>query len=229
MPVSGLGIEQSTRRYQGFFGRWGAKANLRGVLNYVLPVAVVDRFQGIEEGSYRAITAITDGALNEYPACFFGGISGVTTRDDVELEIVQIRVALGVDALTPPGYNLVAHMFTPIAPYNPVTNLNPVGTFLPGMMLDPAFTRGSMIGFGGSNPALSADTGFVLSAHESLTGTLSTAFYLFDLFGDRDGQLREPLRLPVGAGLAFQWKYRAVGIRTRMMASLLYRERGVLS
>lgn len=229
MPIDpGLGTHSSSRAFQGFLGRWGiAGANLRSVWNTVFPVAIVDRYRGEEEGSLYALTAETPGALNEHPAIFFGAISEVETRDNVELEIIGISAGFGASATPPdsidPG---LFHVFTPIAPYNPVVNLNPVGVFIPGMFLNRAFTRGSGIAFAGTNPAFPAYEGAIgWQTHMRRDSQLSTTpNRSLAEFEAGNMYLPEPIRIHAGFGLAFQL-FNPGSLILRLRVSLLYRQR----
>ncbi len=148
----GIGTERSSKAFQDFFARWGAKANLRSVWNTVVPVTIVDRFRGEDEGSLYALTGYTPGAANEHPAIFMGAAQGATTRDDTALEILGWYGGFAVTASVA-IINPVLNIFSPEYPYNPVLNQKPVGVFIAGLFTNRSFTRGEAIAFGGSNPA----------------------------------------------------------------------------
>jgi hypothetical protein len=229
VPIDpGIGTERSARGFQDFFARWGAKANLRSIFNFVVPVALVDRFRGDDEGSLFALTAETPGALSEHPAVFFGAISGVSTRDDVDLEILSFTVGTIATNMPPNALQPASlHIFTPVSPYNPVLNLNPVGTFIPGMFTNKAFTRGSGIAFAGSNPAWPAGAGslgFMLTNRQASLGTASPDYEALVGFYGTVPVLGAPIRLFAGSGLAFQL-YNPGSLTLSLRVSILYRQR----
>ncbi len=234
----GIRLEQSTTRFQRFFRHWGAKANLRGVFNFVQPVAVVDRSYGPDEGALRGLTGESLGAPVEFPAVFFGGLPDADgiIRVDMFLHALKAwKTTAGFNL--PGGYPDEFHLFTPEFPYDPVVNLNPVGLFVPGLNLDDPLSRGRVGMLGGSNPALSR-TGlefiFVAPSSDLFIGSLLPfgvgrftadtpdppgGFQVFD----------PPLRIPAGSGVSVQWRHRGapafetLGLR----CSILYHERAL--
>lgn len=205
------------------------------MLDSVLPVAVVDRFRGPEEGSLRGITGQSLGAVNEFPAVFFGGRPDADGIIRVDIDVHQINVWLDVQIAVLPAVRTVqVNLFTPEAPYDPVTNQNPLGIFVPSLNLDPAFTRGRAAMIGGSNPVngpiglelvlwndgFSRTPGFVRNMSRALSNQAEPfAPWLFD----------PPLRIPAGNGIAIQWLDAGDGVSvTGMTVTMLYNERGIL-
>lgn len=222
--------------YNRLFSHWRAPTgNLKRMLDSVLPVAVVDRFRGPEEGSLRGITGQSLGNLNEFPAIFFGGLPDSDGVIRVDIEIHQISVWLDVRGAVLPGNRIVqVNMFTPEAPYDPVTNQNPVGIFIPALNLDPAFTRGRAAMLGGSNPAV-GPIGFELVLYVSDTTRSIGAVRSMWLSstGQREATppipFDPPLRIPAGNGIAIQWLEPGSGASIPgMTVSILYHERGIL-
>jgi len=249
--VSAPGFSRTTKRFQNLFRRWGGeKANLRGIWDQVLPVIIVDRFRGPDEGSLRAITGESQGASVEFPAIFFGALPDPDGTIRVEVEIHKMAVwkanfsdlANGPPALTNGDF----HLFTPIEPYDPVVNLNPVGQFVPGLNLDPPFTLGRVRMIAGSNPALPIDVGlqlthfntrFPLRIETPLPSTMDhdrlvtvPTVYKTDWI-----DFNPPLRLPAGplgksGGIACQWLNNSAATplaRLGMRWTVLYNERPI--
>ena len=135
-----------TKRTLDLFGRWGdPRTQLRGMMDMVLPVAVVDRFRDDDEGSIFGLNAFTTGPVGEFPSISFG--SNVN-----DWELLQIA-SISMDYNSGAGTLIQAiHMFTPIAPYNPATTIVPLGFFTPGMINNRAFTLGSVQAIGGTTP-----------------------------------------------------------------------------
>lgn len=204
-----------TKRTLDFFGRWGdSRTNLRGMLDTVLPVAVVDRFRDDAEGSIFGIQAFAAaGPANQFPSVSFG--SGV--NDWELLAVTQMELQLSLV-----GNRVVhAHMFTPIEPYNPAATPAPVGFFANGLLTNRDFTFGTVQAIGGYNPALPPLFGpgiqgpFVLNnaARSPIILDLAEA-YNFPI----------PIRIYRDTTLTFQW----IGTNTGtidMDVSILYRER----
>jgi len=205
------------------------------MLDSVLPVAVVDRFRGPEEGSLRGITGQSLGAINEFPAVFFGGLPDADGTIRVDITVHQINVWLdGRVAALPANRVVQIHVFTPEAPYNPTANQNPVGIFVPSLNLDPAFTRGRAAMIGGSNP-VGGPIGFELTLFFNQF-TRTPGFVRNMSIGNVD-QFRAfhtwafdpPLRIPAGNGIAVQWlDSGAAGFIPGMTVTMLYHERGIL-
>lgn len=243
--MSAPNFVRSTKRYQDLFRRWGAKANLRGIWDSVIPVIVVDRFRGPEEGSLRAITGESQGAPSEFPACTLTGLPDAEGRFRTEIVIHRMAAWKKNFSFVQPGppvnTNSDVHLFTAVAPYDPVVNLNPVGGFESGMNLDPPFTRGTVRMLCGSNPAIPAQIGLMLThfnAERSLTG--GEPYPIDDDFNRTVDTPRRhetnwidfnpPLRLPAGANLTIQWLNAATGTPAAQMGlrwTVLYHERGV--
>ena len=226
--------------YNRIFSHWRAPTgNLRQMLDSVLPVAVVDRFRGPEEGSLRGITGQSLGTVSEFPAVFFGGIPDADGVIRVDIEIHQINVWLDVRvALLMGGVGtprvVQVNLFTPEAPYNPVVNPNPFGIFIPALNLDPSFTRGRAGMLGGSNPVV-GPIGFEMCLQTSQANR-SVGFVrnMEAAFVNQEARYAAqrfdpPLRIPAGNGVAIQWLDPGDGIAvTGLTATLLYNERGIL-
>ena len=151
MPVGRIDWLPPVRSFRNFFGTYGTTSgSIRGVLNGIMPVAVVDRYRDDEEGSHFAITATALVAAGQHGAFSFG-----STTDDWEL--LSANVSYFFSAGIPQGSvwctrNLM--MYTPDASYQPVVTPSPVGIWIPGLQTDWSFTNGSVVGFTGHNPTL---------------------------------------------------------------------------
>lgn len=226
----GMGSEYSSRRFQRFFRRWGALSNLRSVLNYVQPVTLVDRFRDDDEGSLFAVYFETGSAVNEHPAILFG--SNVET---VDLEIVGLQAWYSWQA-PPLGvfvWNMLCHVFTPLAPYNPVANVNPVGVGVPGLMTNERFTRGNSYAIGGHNPALPAYPGWTgwVCARGARQTNIGDAGLWFAVGVDGIANIlpnERPLRLYGTDGVSIQLVNPGGGLPLALAVTILYRERAIL-
>jgi len=138
-----------TKRVLDLFGRWGdSRTNLRSMMDSVIPVVVVDRFRDDDEGSVFGMSAFAAGSpavAGQLPSVSFG--SAVNDWELIQVVCTQIRFNLNL-----PGLNQ-AHLFTPIAPYNPALTPSPVGFFGPGLLPNRNFTFGTLQAIGGYNPA----------------------------------------------------------------------------
>jgi len=227
----------------GLFARWRAKNTLRRMLDSVLPVVVVDRWRGTEEGSMRGITGqmIPDFIPTGHNAFFFGGLPDPDGVIRVEIEIHRMKAWINprtsIPANAPRQYNL----FTPEAPYNPVEFPAPAGVFIPSLNLDPAFTRGRAGMLAGWNP-LPGPLGLMLVLFRDLStlqagepvpigaarNTTSTS-----MGPDIDGANQwivfdPPLRIPAGNGISLQDLTFDTGGDRGMFWTILYHERGIL-
>ena len=208
-----------TRRTLDLFGRWGdPRSQLKSMLDGVLPVAVVDRFRGDDEGSIFGIDAFCTGNNNQFPSISFG-----SSVNDWELLAIN---QYAIDWAGLGGSKIFqAHLFTPIFPYNPALTLAPVGFFSPGLLLNRAFTFGTVSGLGGTNPALPALFGPSMLGPGS-TGNVGLirwftngSRYVFD----------PPIRVYKDITLTLQWTGTIGNTPLSMFMSILYRERPKVS
>ncbi len=210
-----------TKRTLDFFGRWGdPRTNLRSMLSGVMPVAVVDRFRDDDEGSIYGINAFSGGTANEFPAVAFG--SGTN-----DWELLAIT-ALWVDwNLAQFSKDFEFHMFTPINPYNPVLTPSPVGFFNNGLLTNRAFTFGTVIALGGTNPNVPVILGPTLNQRQAGVGSTGE----FQCFRSASAPVFDPpIRIYRDTTLAIQF-IGGIGITvpTAMVCSILYRERPKVS
>jgi len=218
-PFPGAGWFPIVRNFQDFFGRFASyTTNLRAVANWVLPVTVIDRFRGDDEGSLFGIEVFTPSAVSQFPACAFGSA-------DLDFEVWAICFGF----IVPPGFTSGAdapiHVFTPIAPYNPIVNLNPVGVFVPGLITNAAFSFGAVQGAGGSNIALPLVRGHGLHYGRVFSSTVTTTYP-----GSNEGaggyhQFNPPIRVRKDSTLAVQSQFANVGDTFPMRVSILYNQR----
>ncbi len=179
-----------TRRTLDLFGRWGdSRTQLRAMLDHIIPVVVVDRFRDDQEGSMFGIHARGGRTGTETPSVSFG-----SAVNDWELHKIT---SLSYSASNRP-FTIGAHMFNPIAPYNPATFLSPVGLFAPALINNRAFTFGTVNAIGGSNPTLPAIVGPSVVPFLDNPGNLTLeAFTPIDF--------DPPIRVYRDSTLTFQW------------------------
>lgn len=175
MPVQGLGFEGPVRSFRNFFGTYGTTGgSIRGLANFILPVAVVDRYRDDNEGSLFGLTMT---AQKTSPASHIAFAVG-SPADDWELVGANFGVLVFGGGLPARGeFNLM--MYTPDATFLPVVTPSPVGIFQAGMNTDFAFTRGSVTGVAGFNPTLPTPFGdfpFQTFTQNFLTVFSSTVF-----------------------------------------------------
>jgi hypothetical protein len=223
----GVGLRSTTRDYQGLFRRWGAKANLRGVWNVATPVVVTDRYRGDDEGALRGLTAESLSAPNEAPAVFFGAFPDVTGDITADQEIHQVSVMANVpNAGALQSVRVEVHIFSPIAPYNPVLNPNPLGVFIPGLQTDFAFTSGRVIAVGGSNPLSAPNFGYQFIDRSLGVSSSSNLNWVNMNRGEDPYYFDPPIRLPAGQGMAIQAVPTFLaGTILRIRVAILYNER----
>lgn len=156
MPVLGLDWLTPTRALRNFFARFGViQGGIRGVLNAVIPVAIIDRYRDDHEGSIFAIT----GDAIDVPAGQHAAFAIGSAQDDWELLALQYGVWYHpVGAGTTQVHNLM--LYTPDSTYNPIVNPSPVGFYIPGLNPDFAFTLGSVFLAAGFNPTVPIRWGF---------------------------------------------------------------------
>jgi hypothetical protein len=209
-----------TKRSLDLFGRWGdPRTNLKSMLDTVLPVVVVDRFRGDDEGSIFGIRAVTGPIVNEYPSVNFG-----SAVNDWELLGVSAVGVFYTGAVGSKFFDI--HLFTPIAPYNPAVNLDPVGFFRSGLLNNRAFTFGTVSAIAGSNPGLPLIRGPSIQGPWSTT--ISTWVSFFEGFGNLSNQTT-PMRIYADTTLSFQYAGSLTGLPIYLDVSILYRERPKVS
>lgn len=185
MPPDGLGAEgTSGRDTTGLSNAWGTRGGslIRSILNYVVPVTVVERWYGDIEGSLFGQSAGTDGLNTQRPAVEFFSAS----RD---WELHAINAWYPIKAIefgaNPTEYQVTLHLFTAFAPYNPIESL-PTALTGPQLILNQGFNQGTVRGQGGTN-ALNAPfgAGWILSnaVHRTRILGSATVSQLSDSFG----------------------------------------------
>ncbi len=219
MSAPGIGYTNVGKRTADLFRRWrSSELGLRAMWNAILPVVVVDRYRDDDEGSIYGLTVFTGGNPTEFPSAAFG--SGV---NDWELLGIHAGIFFPVGAS---GFaNLRAHLFTPILPYNPVVNLNPVGFFSNQLLTNRDFTFGTVQGVGGTNPVLPFQTGFQPGGHHIVS---SIGGFFTPIWGFRSNYARfdPPIRIFADVTLAAQLISPVFGgLSTGWEVSILYRER----
>lgn len=214
-PPPGSGWNQNTRDFRDLFLRWGGLGgNIKALFDLAMPVVVVDRFRDDSEGSIFGIQAVTNGVNGEFSAVAFGS---AVNDWEIHKVVVSHVIIPAPGSIVDKGW----HMFTPIDPYNPVATVTPVGFFQPGLILNKAFTFGSVLGVGGANPVSATPQGPLgyLQGLTSFTGIHSMLplddHYRFD----------PPLRVPLDVTFAVQSLVAYGGARMEMRVSLWYNER----
>ncbi len=144
------GFIAHSRSFVELLARWGAAqlGQLGPLFAAVLPVVVVDRFRGPDEGNIWVITAETAGALGEHSAV---GIVSSDPLSDFELLSVTVN-QIPVTVVSFQDYSW--HICTPLASaVNPVANNTLVG-FVPGVITDLPVTFSPLTGFSGTAAGL---------------------------------------------------------------------------
>lgn len=216
----GLGTVQPAVGSQGFFTRWGAVAQLRSIWNTIVPVAVVDRWRGDDDGSVRGITAVCNGNVNEYPCVVFLAPTGQPGKSDVifEVDLVSFRRWVSQD---PGNFIYDLHLFSPEAAYNPIQNLSPIGIYNPGFSTHPNANWGSVVGLGGTNPALGSYVGWTMQKRTSPT---TAAGWWHSPSDTHPKPFNPPIRVFPGYMLAFQYRSKMNPGYLAMLVTMLYRE-----
>lgn len=208
-----------TKNTLDFFGRWGdSRTNLRGMMDTVIPVAVVDNFRDDDRGSVFGTSAFaTAGPANELPSVSFG--SDVNDWELLQITSWEVRFSTRINRI------VQDHMFTPFN-YNPAATVSPVGTFAPGLINNRDFTFGSVRGVGGYNPVVPPLIGATwLGPFGSLTDRSSVV-----PFAHPGLQMALPIRVYKDVTLTFQYVGTlGVGELVDLDVSILYRERPKVS
>lgn len=214
-PPPGAGWDQNVSDFTDLFLRWGGIGdNIRAIFNLAMPVVLVDRFRGEDEGSLFGIQGFANGANNEFSAVAFG--SGVNDWEIHRISVTTQTIPAPM-GITDKGW----HMFTPIDPYNPVVNLSPVGFFTPGLITNAGFTFGSVQGVGGSNAAFPAVPG-PIGYLQGLTSFANFTMLPTDVsFGGFD----PPIRIPADTTFTIQTLTAFAAARQDLRVSLIYNER----
>lgn len=153
-PAFGIDYLAPVRSFRNFFGRYGTTSgSIRGVLNAVIPVAVVDRFRDDTEGSLFGLTMATTVPAGRLCAFAMG-----SAADDWELLAANVG-EIGIRL--PTEFSTDFMVYTPDSTYIPVGLPSPVGFWEPGLNTDWSFTLSSVSGISGSNAALPARFGFM--------------------------------------------------------------------
>lgn len=150
----GLGYEQIVgAETQGIGAAWGTPRGslLRRIFNAVLPVAVVSEFRGESEGSVFGITAGSQyGSNGHRPAVEFFNTHFDWQIHEASLWFTVPQEFGGYPAVD--DYQLCfAHMFTPLAAYNPI-EFNTSGYWFPALVTNRAFSQGGLAAQFGTNP-----------------------------------------------------------------------------
>jgi hypothetical protein len=154
VPIAGLDWLAPVRSFRNFFGRYGTTSgSIRGVLNAIVPVAVVDRYRDDSEGSLFGLTATAIVPAGNYAAFVIGS----PTED---WELLSARFGL-FWYLNPPDWQFSNLMiYTPDTSYNPLQTPAPVGFYVPGLNTDWSYTLGSVVAIAGYNATLPPRFGY---------------------------------------------------------------------
>ncbi len=189
------------------------------MLDGVIPVVVVDTFRDDDEGSIYGINAFSLGAVNGFPSVSFGS----AVNDWECISITSVLLDRNSDLVHP----VRAHLFTPIFPYNPATTVNPVGFFTPGIIGNRAFTFGTVVGIGGSNPLLPGIFGI------DLNGRNDSGIGFTPLVPGINGEVfRPPVPLRIYRDVTLTIQFNGVftpGRQYGLEVTMLYRERPKVS
>jgi len=208
--IGGGGYEPTGRDFSLLFEHWGSLPdNLRAILNLAIPTVTVSRFRDDFEGSLWGIAVGTGGAANEFPAVALGSSTNAWEIHSIFCQNTGVAVGSVMRSR--------AHIFTPVFPYNPVLNLNPVGFFVPGFITNRAFSFGSVRGLAGTNPLFPAIQGPQFRGEGITNGAIN------DTSVSMDERFDPPLRIKQDQTFAIQ------GLSTNVFAagmavSILYNE-----
>ncbi len=185
MPPNGFGAEgTSGRDTTGLSNAWGTRGSslIRSILNYVVPVTVVERWYDDLTGSLFGQTANAPGANTQRPSVEFFSASR-----DWELHAVNAwypikAVEFGAN---PTEYQITLHLFTAFGGYNPIEFV-PTALTGPQLILNQSFNQGTVRGQGGSN-AVNAPfgAGWILAneVHRTRVHGTGTVSQLSDSWG----------------------------------------------
>lgn len=161
MPV--FGISDTARNYTRLGDKWGTIGGnaIRGLLNFCIPVSVIERFRDENEGGVYGLTAITPGfgtvlppnpQTAEFPACCF---TNLTTAFRIHRMNIVFNRGAPVFGAGGPGsnYQELINVYSPFGDYNPCAN-NVLGLFRPGLIARNPFVFGGTVGVSGTNPLL---------------------------------------------------------------------------
>jgi len=148
----GLGPEATGGRdTTGLGDAWGTRGGslVRSILNYVVPVTVVERWYGDNSGSLFAQTGNTNGAFEHRPSVEF-----FSARRDWEIHAANIWYPIRGTAQVgdPTEYQISTHIFTAFSGYDPI-EFNATALFGPQLITTQTFNQGTVRGQGGTNPA----------------------------------------------------------------------------
>jgi len=184
----GFGINDTARDWTTLANRWGTHGGnaIRGILNFALPVTVLERFRDENEGGVFGLTAFTGGfgltvgpgQTAEHPAVCITNPTQTTEILSVNISFNRFKPTILNGSF---NYTERIHMYTPFAPYNACVN-NTLGAFVPGLIARSPFGFGQTFALSGTNPALPAQPeGFFLC----VSGTRANEFV-----GRREGDVQ---------------------------------------
>lgn len=206
------------RSMRNFFGTYGTTTgSIRGVLNGIIPVAMVDRYRDDDEGSLFGMTVTAQGDANDHSTVAFG-----SSQNDWELVAANWGWfwPLGHPSGTVMMGNIM--MYTPPSTFQPITTFRPSGIFVPGLTPDWSFTFGSVNGFAGYNPNLPPIFGsFPFESHAKTTS--STLLNSVD-FNWQEAVFDPPIRIYRDVVLAFT-QIETFSRDMDLTVSIRYRER----
>lgn len=202
-----------TKRTLDLFGRWGdSRRMLRGMLDHVVPVVVVDRFRDDDEGSIYGIHIRGSNAgTTGIPSCSWG--SAINDWECLAL------TALSYSATAVPT-TIGMHIFSPIFPYNPAATISPAGFRVPGLINNRAFTLGTVQGVGGFNASFPANVGPNVFPFLRGASTVSASEPIY---------FDPPLRIYRDTTLTVQWNGDTFFGGMSISVDMLYRERPKVS
>jgi len=186
MPASGLGFDGPVRSFRNFFGTYGTVGGaIRGLANFIIPVAVVDRYRDDDEGSLFGLTMTAT-----VPAGRFAAFAIGSPQNDWELH--GLNAGYFISSAAPPRQFFNYMVYTPDSSFIPVQTPAPAGLFVPGLNTDFAFTLGSVTGIAGHNPAPPPRFGFFSLVSKTLTGTVDVPSTFFQ--AENSLQFDPPIR-----------------------------------
>lgn len=151
--MPGEGFEATTRDTSRLGNAWGTIRGqvIRSILNFVVPVSIVERLYDDTTGSLFALTADAPGLLLHRPAVVF-----LSAAEDWELHALNVFYQVEEDV---PGWparplnEVTVHLFSPDIPgviYDPIV-VAPTVLFGPQLVTSAFFQQGGVRGQGGHN------------------------------------------------------------------------------
>lgn len=166
----GIGPEGvSGRDTTGISNSWGTRGGslIRAILNFVVPVTVIERWYDDDTGSLFALSGTSGAAFEQRPSVEF-----FSDECDWEMHACNIFYPIRATATVgdPTEYQIICHIFTAFAPYDPI-EFNLAGPFGPQLITTELFNQGTVRGEGGTSPSNAPfGTGWIVGNNQHRVG-----------------------------------------------------------